>query len=292
MGVIQKLSENIKRGLRSWLNVMPANPYSIQINEVMDFEVNAIRNRIWYRGDGNELEQLYGSVSEYADKYKFWASKCSRGMEMRKIHTGLPSLIVKTLVSVTLSDMNDFEFKKPAHGDIWSNIENENSFRKNLEANLRELLFIGDGAFKITMDSDISKYPVLEWYPGERIELVYRRGRLHEVVFKTLFREHRREYILCERYGFGYIKSELCCDGKPVDMSASQLLAILNLLLRLIGRRYLQYPLKYLKAQNIKTEAEVFSTVSWTASTPLTRYGRSGWTRCVPEGRKPIYRRI
>lgn len=38
------------------------------------------------------------------------------------------------------------------------------------------------------MDSDISKYPVLEWYPGERIELVYRRGRLHEVVFKTLFR--------------------------------------------------------------------------------------------------------
>lgn len=71
MGVIQKLSENIKRGLRSWLNVMPANPYSIQINEVMDFEVNAIRNRIWYRGDGNELEQLYGSVSEYADKYKF-----------------------------------------------------------------------------------------------------------------------------------------------------------------------------------------------------------------------------
>ena len=89
MGVIQKLSENIKRGLRSWLNVMPANPYSIQINEVMDFEVNAIRNRIWYRGDGNELEQLYGSVSEYADKYKFWASKCSRGMEMRKIHTCL-----------------------------------------------------------------------------------------------------------------------------------------------------------------------------------------------------------
>lgn len=252
MGVIQKLSENIKRGLRSWLNVMPASPYSIQINEVMDFEVNAIRNRIWYRGDGNELEQLYGSVSEYADKYKFWASKCSRGMEMRKIHTGLPSLIVKTLVSVTLSDMNDFEFKKPAHGDIWSNIENENSFRKNLEANLRELLFIGDGAFKITMDSDISKYPVLEWYPGERIELVYRRGRLHEVVFKTLFREHRREYILCERYGFGYIKSELCCDGKPVDMSAVSALSDLKPVIAFDRSQILAVPFKIFESAKYK----------------------------------------
>ena len=53
------LNENIKRGIRSWLNVQPASPYSIQIQEIVDFELNAIRNRIWYRGDGNELEQLY-----------------------------------------------------------------------------------------------------------------------------------------------------------------------------------------------------------------------------------------
>lgn len=220
MGVIQKLSENIKRGLRSWLNVLPANPYSIQINEVIDFEVNAIRNRIWYRGDGNELEQFYGSVSEYADKYKFWASKCSPGMEMRKIHTGLPSLIVKTLVSVTLADMNDFEFENAAQADIWKHVEEENSFRKNLEASLRELLFIGDGAFKITMDTDISQYPMLEWYPGERIELVYHRGRINEVIFKTPYKDHGRTYILYEHYGYGYIRYELYCGDKPVDMSA------------------------------------------------------------------------
>lgn len=220
MGVMQKLSESIKRGLRSWLNVMPANPYNIQINEVADFETNAIRNRIWYRGDSNELEQLYHSVSEYADKYKFWASRCSPGMEMRKIHTGLPALIVKTLVSVTLADMNDFEIESPAQESIWNEIEKENSFRKKLEADLRELLFIGDGAYKVTMDTDISPYPLLEWYPGERIELVYRRGRIYEVVFKTPYREHNREYILYEHYGYGYIKNELFCGDKPVDMSA------------------------------------------------------------------------
>lgn len=87
------LNENIKRGIRSWLNIQPSNPYGIQIQEIMDFELNAIRNRIWYRGDGNELEQLYQQSEEYADRYKFWASRSTPGMEMRKIHTGLPGQI-------------------------------------------------------------------------------------------------------------------------------------------------------------------------------------------------------
>lgn len=56
---MEKLNENIKKTVRSWLNIVPANPYSFQINEILDFEAHAIRNRIWYRGDGNELEQLY-----------------------------------------------------------------------------------------------------------------------------------------------------------------------------------------------------------------------------------------
>ena len=55
---LNNMNETIKRGIRSWLNVVPASENCIQINEVLDFETNAIRNRIWYRGDGNELEQM------------------------------------------------------------------------------------------------------------------------------------------------------------------------------------------------------------------------------------------
>lgn len=50
---LEKMSDNIRRGVRSWLQIQPANSYNIQIREMMDFETNAIRNRIWYRGDGN-----------------------------------------------------------------------------------------------------------------------------------------------------------------------------------------------------------------------------------------------
>ena len=93
MGVMQKLSESIKRGLRSWLNVMPANPYNIQINEVADFETNAIRNRIWYRGDSNELEQLYQKIGkklkeELCINHITLQAECERGRNDKMIVSG------------------------------------------------------------------------------------------------------------------------------------------------------------------------------------------------------------
>lgn len=216
----QKLSDNIKRGLRNWLQIQPSSPYSIQIQEIMDFELSSIRNRIWYRGDGNELEQFYQQSQEYADKYKFWTSRCTPGMEMRKIHTGLPGLIVRILVGIILEDMNDFKFESGAQEAIWREIEKENKFRKALEKSLKDILVVGDGAYKVTIDTAVSQYPILEWYPGERIEIIQERNRLKEVVFKTPYTDRRREYILYEHYGHGYIRNELYRGSTPVDVKA------------------------------------------------------------------------
>lgn len=219
MRLFTAMSETIKKGIRSWLNVTPATPYNIRITEVMDFETNAIRNRIWYRGDGNELEQLYSQATEYADKYKFWASKCTPGMEMRKIHTGIPGLIVRILSSIVLTDMNDFEFpESEQQRKLWEEIAKNNKFRKKLKKALKEALYIGDGAFKVTIDTEASEYPILEWYPGERVELVWKHDRIKEVVFKTPYRDHGQNYVLNERYGYGYIKNELYSGEKQVDL--------------------------------------------------------------------------
>lgn len=217
------MSENIKRGLRSWLDITPSSPYNIRIKEVLDFEANAIRNRIWYRGDSNELVQLYEQNPEYADKFKFWASKCSPGMEMRKIHTGVPGLIVRILAAIVLADMNDFDFPdSEVHKKLWEEIAKENKFTKKMEKALKEILYIGDGAFKITIDTGVSEYPILEWYPGERVEFIRHRDRIREVIFKTPYREHGQNYVLNERYGYGYIKNELYSGDKQVDLSLTE----------------------------------------------------------------------
>lgn len=216
----KKLSDNIKKGIRSWLQVQPAQPYAIQIQEVMDFELSAIRNRIWYRGDSNELEQMYQQNPEYADKTKFWASKSSPGMDMRKIHTGLPSLIVRVLCSIIMADMNGMEFERPTQENIWEEIKKDNKFRKQFKKGLAEALYIGDGAYKITADTDISPYPLIEWYPGERVEYRRERGRLREIVFKTPYTAEHKQYVLHEHYGYGYIESRLYREETEVPLTA------------------------------------------------------------------------
>ena len=215
---IEKMNNNIKKGIRNWLQIQPTSAYAINIQQTGDFEFSAIQNRIWYRGDGSELEQLYLQKVETADTTKFWGSKCSPGMEMRKIHTGLPALIVRILSSIILADMNDFEFQDKVQAELWKEIEKENKFRKKFEKSLKEVLYIGDGAYKITMDTAISQYPILEWYSGDRIEYIYKRGKIREIIFKTQYTEHYKQYVLHEHYGYGYIKNHLYQDEKEIEM--------------------------------------------------------------------------
>lgn len=192
---LEKMNDNIRRGVRSWLQIQPASPYNIQITEMMDFETHAIRDRIWYRGDSNELEQLYGNLIEYAvntssgqaDVHQEWRSED---------HTGLPGLIVRTLTAITLVDMNVFDFDNKKQGQIWSEIEKKNKFRKKIEKALKEVLYIGDGAFKVTIDTEVSEYPILEWYPGERVEIIRQHDRAQEVIFKTPYDIRGQRYVL------------------------------------------------------------------------------------------------
>lgn len=213
----RKLSENIKRGIRSWLDVQPAAATNILISETLDYETNAIRNRIWYRGDSNELQQIYSQIDSGIDHYRFWTSKCTLGMEIRKIHTGLPALIVDTLAGITLADM-DIQIENNTDRDLWEAIEADNKFRKKLEKAVKETLYIGDGAFKISFDASLSQYPIIEFYPGDRIELVTERGRIREIVFKTVYWHNHTRYILYEHYGYGAITFELFRGNDMVDL--------------------------------------------------------------------------
>lgn len=216
----QKLSETIKHGIRSWLNVIPASPYAIQINETMDFEMAAIRNKIWYSADANKIEQMCQQMPEYADKYKFWSSRSTPGMEMRKIHTGLPALIVRTLNSIIVSGMEDFEFPNTKQEQLWKEVEKDNKFRKKFEKSLKETLAVGDGAYKISVDTELSQYPILEWYSGERIEIILNRGRLKEIVFKKAYMRGSQQYVLNEHYGYGYIIPQLYRGETEVPLTA------------------------------------------------------------------------
>lgn len=211
-----RIIDKMKQAVRSWLNVREADPLNIDITEAFDFRGNAIKNKIWYRGSSYELQQLYEQLDKGIDKYKFWACKSSPGMEMRKIHTGIPGNTVDMLATVALADMGIIEIKDGDQRDIWEAIEKENSFIKGLESTVKQVLVIGDGAYKFTYDTDISEYPIPEFFPGDMVEFVIKRGRLQEIIFKTVYEHDHRKYLLCEHYGYGYIKNHLYQDEREV----------------------------------------------------------------------------
>ncbi len=247
---MEKIGEKARKTILSWLRIQPSSAYAIQIQEYEDFELNAIRNRIWYRGDGNELQQLYAQTPEPADRHKFWAVKSTPGQEIRKIHTGLPGLMVRVLSSAVMADMNDIEVEDSSKEAIWKDIERENKFRKMLERVIKELLYIGDGAYKVTIDTGVSQYPIMEWYPGDRVEIEHCRGRVREVVFKTPYTYKGQMYVLHEHYGFGYIKNELYRGETLVDFKAFPYTRLLS-------------DLTFDKAVILAVPVKIFASAKW-----------------------------
>jgi hypothetical protein len=214
---LDNMADKIKTGIKSWLRIEPAQRNVFRITETLDYESNAIKNRIWYRGDSEELSQLYSQMP--GDKTRFWAATCTPGLEIRKIHTGLPGMIAEVLTSIVVADMNDIEITASRQAE-WEEIAEDNSFNELVSESLAETLYIGDGAFKISFDTVLSKYPIIEFYSGDKIDISYDRGRVKEVIFKTIYQHDKKEYLLLETYGYGYINYSLQREGKEVDITS------------------------------------------------------------------------
>jgi hypothetical protein len=216
--------DSVKHRLQSWLQINPPLAMLINIEEVLDWRGNAIKNRIWYRGDPNELEQLYWQIPKHeVEMQKFWASRPTPGMEMRKIHTGLPAIMVNTLAGIIKANINDIAFDGSAPvAEVWEQIDAENHFKQLVEKSVSEVLVVGDGAFKLSLDPELSKFPIIEFFSGEKVDYDCKRGRVREVIFHTYYKAEGGTIELREHYGRGYIDYEFFRGDLPIDMSMDE----------------------------------------------------------------------
>ena len=205
--MFEKVKESIASKMRSFLKIYTANGKSFNINELLDFDSNVAVNKIWYRGESYELSQLYKQLDD--NQYGFWGSVPTAGIEIRKIHTGLPKTIVNTLANVVADDLQDVKFNSEADNSLWRDIAKENTFDVLVKSAISKTLYTGDGAFKISIDTDISQLPIVEFFEADRIKVKRQRGRITEIVFKTAYSKDTSTYILYEHYGKGYIRYEL-----------------------------------------------------------------------------------
>lgn len=209
--------DKIKSSVRSWLEIKDGNPKRIIIRQSEDLQSYFIKNKIWYRGDSNELSQLYKQLD--GKETTFWGSVPTSGLDIKKSHSGLPSLIVSVIANIVIDNYNGIECDDNYIKDEWKNISKDNDFDETLKTIIKETMAIGDGALKFAYDKEVSEYPILEWHAGDEIDIIYKRKRLYEIVFKTWYEKDNKTYLLKEHFGHGYVKYELLDDDENVPLN-------------------------------------------------------------------------
>ena len=214
-----KINERVKKAIRNWLEIEEESTNNFIVVKNNDSSQSQMfRNEIWYRGNPGELQQFYSQFDDGVNKTSFWAGVATTEINFRKIHTGLPALIIDKLVDIVVDDMNDIKITKTLDGEEidnntdlerWQAIEEEHDFKDTvLKEAVREAL-IGDCAFKLAYDPDISDYPIIEVIPGKNIEYVYKRGRIHEVKFLFPKKVDGKMYAREEIYSKGGVEYKL-----------------------------------------------------------------------------------
>lgn len=94
----------------------------------------------------------------------------------------------------------------------------DNDLPRLISQAVAETLVTGDGAFKISLDPDISDGPILEFWGADRVEYVYRHGRVCEVHFLSPVGDKGR--LLKEIYSPGGVRYELLDGDKAVPLAA------------------------------------------------------------------------
>lgn len=250
MGLIGGFKSMLTRAAIKYLNVQPASQSSINIQEAYTYETNLIRNKLWYRGEAYELEQFYKNISsDPVNKARFWSAVPSENLNIRKIHSGLPAMMVDRLSDIIVADIDSIELENEEENNIWEEIRKDNKFDEMIGDVISKVLVSGDGAFKISIDTEVSQYPILEFFDGARVEYETNRGRLKEIKFITYYnKSNYKRYKLVEVYGKGYVRYKLY-DERDSEVSLSAIEETSNLVdVTFEGNFIMALPLMFFKS--------------------------------------------
>lgn len=179
--------------IRNWLDIQPAPEYSITITEKTGFMTDVIRSQLWYRGDAAELSQFFRQLNLGTNS--FWSS-VPENEKIRKIHSGLPAIIADTLSYIVYSDMDDIKVTGDKAKADFENICEHIDFTELTGKAIVTALVDGDGAFKISVDTELSDTPIVEFIGADKVEYNFVRGLLNEVIFILCIMQAQRNFTL------------------------------------------------------------------------------------------------
>ncbi len=176
-------------------------------------------NFLWYLGDEGLLAEFYQTNTP---KYSIVETRRSYyyshvDTKLRVIHSGMPELISSAKAELLLGggieesvyngvDAKGVKIEDKPTGELLEEILKDNNFKGSiLKSAIVTESWASKFAMRISFDSDLTPYPIIEKYNPFNYESVYKRGRLQEIMFK----ERIGDYELHELYGKGYVNYEL-----------------------------------------------------------------------------------
>ena len=75
------MKENLKERIRNFLEIQEPQGLSINVEQLFDIEGELFKNRLWLRGNANELETFYEHIDAgHAGNRHFWSSRPTKSM--------------------------------------------------------------------------------------------------------------------------------------------------------------------------------------------------------------------
>lgn len=213
-----RLIEAMKHKIRTFLEIDNMQQNAIYLQNLTDFDTECYKNRVWNWGDKDAIEQLYKQLNSVGG-LEFWRATSVMGIVKR--HTGLPGMIVRIITDIVIRDLNEIEVEDKRKFE-WDEMNKKIVIEDVIEEAVKETLIVGDGAFKININTDISPYPLLEYVSGENVDYEYQYGQIREVIFKTVKNYDHKKYLLEEIYGYGYIRTKLYDGDNEVPLNTIQ----------------------------------------------------------------------
>lgn len=233
------LGKWVKKKMQTWLEIIPpAIEQAIVIQREHTRELEVLRSQLWYQGDANELFQFFHQTETSTGG--FWSTSPPNS-KIRKIHSGLPAVMADTMSYIVKSDMDDIE--APAE---WDEVAESIDFSQLVGQAVTDTLVSGDGAFKISIDTDLSPYPIVEFISGDRVDIEQKRGIVEAVTFRTQYNVRSMRYELHERYTKGRIETVLFdSSGSARPLSTIPELADIEPVVEFPGDFIMALPLKF-----------------------------------------------
>lgn len=192
--------------LMDFLEFRKAESNDFTIDQLYSLYGEKYRDLIWLRGEPYELQQFYRQGNE-SWACSFWGS--APAAKIHKIHSNIPRLMCHMLAEIVTRDFDGIACRSDEDLTDWQKIADNTGFSDVIKEAVKDALAFGDGAFRITTTPE-EEYPLIEFAPGYKIDIIRTSGKVKEIIFKNTVRNRSGEaFVLHQRYGKGYITYEL-----------------------------------------------------------------------------------